>query len=368
MEPIRVLQVLASLDRGGAETLIMNIYKKIDRSRVQFDFVVNEREREYSYEKEIKELGGKIFYVPRFNIDNCLFYIRAWENLLSAHPEWRIIHGHYTSLAFIYLGIAKAQKRVTIAHSHTAGGDGSLKSYMKVLLQYPLRYIADYLFACSESAAKWMFGKYYSSAYIINNAIDAKRFVFREDIRKLKRKELGIENKFVVGHIGRFQTPKNHNFLIDIFKIIHKRYNNSVLLLVGDGELRQSIEKKVNYLGLSNDVIFTGVRSDIPDLLQAMDVFVFPSLYEGFGIVVVEAQAAGLHCIVADTVPKEAFVTSLIESIPLTEKEEIWAERVLKYNNGYKRLNTYEEVKSKGYDIYETAKWLEEFYLNIWRE
>ena len=368
MEPIRVLQVFASLDRGGAETMIMNIYRKIDRTKVQFDFVVNEQESVYSYEDEIKELGGRIFHVPKYNIINYLSYKRAWKDLLSAHPEWKIIHGHHTSSAFVYLQVAKARNRVTIAHSHTAGRESSLKSNIKVLLRYPLRYIADFLFACSELAAKWMFGKYYTSAYIINNAIDAQKFSFRENIREVKRKELGIENKFVIGHIGRFQTQKNHKFLIDVFKIIHSRNNNAVLLLVGDGELRQTIIEKVENLGLSDNVIFTGVRSDIPELLQAMDVFVFPSLYEGLGIAVIEAQAAGLHCIVADTIPKEAYITDLIESIPLTEKEDIWAERILKYNNGYNRQNTYEEVKSKGYDIYETTRWLEEFYLKNWRE
>lgn len=368
MEPIRVLQVFASLDRGGAETMIMNIYRNINRNRVQFDFVANEKECEYSYEKEIRELGGRIFYVPEFNIVNYMIYKRTWKNLLSEHPEWKIVHGHHTSPAFVYLKEAKAQNRITIAHSHIAGGESSFKSYMKVILRYPIRYIADYLFACSKSAAKWMFGKYYTSAYIINNAIDAQKFSFRENIREVKRKELGIENKFVIGHIGRFQTQKNHKFLIDVFKIIHSRNNNAVLLLVGDGELRQTIIEKVENLGLSDNVIFTGVRSDIPELLQAMDVFVFPSLYEGLGIAVIEAQAAGLHCIVADTIPKEAYITDLIESIPLTEKEDIWAERILKYNNGYNRQNTYEEVKSKGYDIYETTRWLEEFYLKNWRE
>lgn len=367
MEHFRVLQVLASLDRGGAETMIMNIYRNIDRAKLQFDFVVNEQRKEYAYESEIKELGGRIYRVPRYTLGNYLSYKQAWKRLLCEHPEWLIIHGHHTSSAFIYLRVAKSLNRITISHSHIAGGEHSVKSYLKVIMRYPLRYMADYLFACSKSAAIWMYGKHSHSAYIINNAIDAEKFVFNKNMRKDKRKELQIEDKFVIGHVGRFHIQKNHKFLIDIFKEVHDRNRDSVLLLVGDGDLRQSIEEKVNNLGLADNVIFTGVRSDIPELFQAMDVFVFPSLYEGLGIVAVEAQAAGLHCIVADTIPKEAYVTDLVEKEYLKTSKELWAERILKYAKGYDRRNTYEQIKSSGYDIEETSNWLEEFYLRNWK-
>jgi len=367
MYPIRVLHVLNAMNRGGAETMVMNLYKAVDTSIVQFDFIVHSAEKG-EFDDEIRQMGGKIYVCPKFKGHNILKYLSWWKKFFKEHKNYKILHSHIRSCASLYLPIAKKYGLRTIIHSHSTSNGKGFKSLVKKILQYPLRYQADFLFACSELAAKWMFGKYYTSAYIINNAIDAQKFSFRENIREVKRKELGIENKFVIGHIGRFQTQKNHKFLIDVFKIIHSRNNNAVLLLVGDGELRQTIIEKVENLGLSDNVIFTGVRSDIPELLQAMDVFVFPSLYEGLGIAVIEAQAAGLHCIVADTIPKEAYITDLIESIPLTEKEDIWAERILKYNNGYNRQNTYEEVKSKGYDIYETTRWLEEFYLKNWRE
>jgi glycosyltransferase involved in cell wall biosynthesis len=362
MKPLRVLHVLASLDRGGAEAMIMSVYRKIDREKVQFDFVVNESEKEYEHEKEIRQLGGNIYYVPRYTITNHISYKRAWENLLIGHPEWYLIHGHHTSPAFIYLKIAKKHNRVTIAHSHIAGSELSVKSYFKVLMRYPLRYISDHLFACSDSAAKWMFGNR-KSVKIINNAINTKKFSFNYTKRVEKRTEMGLKDYFVIGHVGRFQTQKNHEFLIDLFKVIHEKCDKSVLLLVGDGELRQSIEKKVRALGLTDYVIFTGVRSDIDDLLQIMDVFVFPSLYEGLGIVAVEAQAAGLRCVVADTVPKEAYVTDLIETVPLKAKMDIWAEHILKYTVGYERVNTSNLIKSKGFDIDETSIWLEDFYI-----
>ncbi|PMC37346.1 glycosyltransferase family 1 protein [Bacillus sp. UMB0899] len=369
MKPIRILHVLASLDRGGAESMIMNIYRNIDRDKVQFDFVVNNQEKSYSYEAEIDKLGGKVYRIPQYNITNYLSYKKVWIKLLSQHPEWKIVHGHHTTPAFIYLNVAKSLNRVTIAHSHIAGGETTLKSYVKLIMRYPIRYIADYLFACSNSAAEWMYGKRSDRAEVINNAIDAKKYIFSEQNRIEKRKELGIEDKFVVGHIGRFQTQKNHHFLIEIFKIFHDNYYiNSVLLLVGDGELRPLIEKKIKELGLADSVIFLGVRSDIPDLLNAMDLFLFPSLYEGLGIVTIEAQASGLHTIVADTIPQDAFLTNLIESVPLKDSKKIWAEKIFEYAVAYERKNKYEQIKLKGYDIDTTTVWLEEFYLRNWKE
>ncbi|EIM05714.1 group 1 glycosyl transferase [Planococcus antarcticus DSM 14505] len=368
MKPIRVLQVLASLNRGGAEAMIMNLYRNIDRSKVQFDFVVNDSSEKYSYEREIEKMGGKVFRVPRYTVTNYASYKKAWEELIIHHPEWKIIHGHHTSPAFIYLHVAKRLKRITIAHSHIAGGEKTLKSYFKSIIRYPTRYTAEYLFACSESAAEWMFGNKSSRAYVLNNSIEAKKFIYSESTRKEKREELGIEKKFVIGHVGRFQTQKNHSFIIDIFKTIHEKNDDAILLLVGEGELRTVITEKVEKLGLTNYVIFTGVRADIPELLQAMDLFLFPSLYEGLGMVAIEAQAAGLPCIVADTIPKEAFITNLIESVSLKEPGDFWGKKILRYKEiDYQRLNRYEEIKSKKYDIGETSKWLEDFYISSWK-
>jgi glycosyltransferase involved in cell wall biosynthesis len=361
---IRVLQVLASLDRGGAESMIMNIYRNIDRNKIQFDFVVNERETEYAYEVEIRELGGRIYHMPSYKIANYFTYKRAWKRLLCEHPEWSIVHGHHTSPAFIYLTVANSLNRVTIAHSHTAGGERSLKSRTKVLTRYPLRYIADHLFACSSSAAKWMFGMHSASASIVNNSIDTHKFVFNEVVRKDIREKFKIDNQFVIGHVGSFQTPKNHNFLIDIFKAIHERNIKTVLILVGDGDLRQSIERKVAQLGLSDSVIFTGIRSDIPNLLQAFDVFLFPSLYEGLPVTLIEAQAAGLKIIASDSITDEVKLTDLIEIVSLKQSGEYWAEKVLQYANGYKRRNTSKEICRAGYDAQENTKLLERFYIS----
>lgn len=360
--PIRVLHVFASLDRGGAETMIMNIYRKIDRSKIQFDFVVNERAQTYQYESEIKSLGGRIYKIPSYNILQHVSYKNVWFNLLSHHPEWKIIHAHHTSTAFIYLSIANALQRITIAHSHISGGEKTIKSFIKYGVRYPLRYIAQYQFACSKVAGNWMFGKKFHHVSILKNAIDVDRFLFHETTRKQKREQLNVADKFVIGHIGRFEKQKNHSFLIDIFKTVCARNPNTVLLLVGDGHLRPIIEDKVKASGLSDHVIFTGVRSDVPALLQAMDVFVFPSLYEGLGIVTIEAQAAGLPCIVSEVIPEEAHITPFIQAIPLKCSPQYWAERIVPYMTGYSRKNTYEAIRAGGYDINDTALWLEKFY------
>lgn len=363
-EPIRILQVFASLDRGGAEAMIMNLYRKVDKKKIQFDFVVNDCNTEYAHEKEINDLGGRIFKVPRFKLFNYLTYKKAWTDLLIKHPEWKIVHGHHTSPAFIYMAVAKQNKRLTIAHSHIAGTEKTIKSYFKKLMRLPLRYICDYLFACSDKASKWMFGSKSNKTYLIKNSIDSATFSYNELVRNKVRKKLGLEDMFVIGHIGRFQTQKNHNYLIDIFYEVRKRNDYAVLLLIGDGDLKNSIKKKVECLGLEESVIFLGVRSDIPELLLAMDVFLFPSLYEGLPVTLMEAQSSGVKSIVSSTVTEEVKITDQIEFLSLKETPEYWAKKVNKHASGYVRQNTHLDIKEAGYDIEENSKWLEEFYLN----
>ena len=364
-KPIRVLQCFGTMGRGGAETLIMNIYRNVDREKIQFDFVVH-REKDAAYDEEIYDLGGKIYKIPKYRLSNHFEYKKAWHELFNNHDKWPIIHGHMYTTAAIYLKIAKKYGLITIAHSHNTSTGVGLTAIIKKLLQYPIKYNADFYFACSEAAGLWLYGENIckkDTFFILNNAIETKKFVYDEEIRNKKRTELSVKDKFVIGHIGSFMTQKNHKFLIELFEKVHSKNNNTALLLIGDGGLRLAIEEKVKNLGLSNKVIFTGFRSDIPDLLQAMDVFVFPSLYEGLGIVAVEAQATGLHCVVSDSVPKEAYITDLIEKASLKDSADAWADKILKYANGYERFDTSKQIRKKGYDISETAKWLENFYL-----
>lgn len=356
--------MFASLDRGGAEAMIMNLYRTIDKKKVQFDFVVNTSETEYAHEKEIRELGGRIYYIPKYKIINYSSYRKSWIKLLDSHQEWKVIHVHHTSSAYVYFDIARKKNRTTISHSHTAGNDKSLKSYIKSLMRFPLRYKADYLFACSKAASKWMYGRKSNNTYIINNSIDAAEYSYNARISRKIKSQLGLENKFVVGHIGRFHSAKNHDFLIEVFSEVINLKNDSVLLLIGDGELKKSIKDKVESLGLINDVIFLGVRSDIPELLSAMDVFLFPSLYEGLPVTLIEAQASGIATIISDTITDEVKITNQILSLSLENNSSLWANEIMKYVDGYSRINTYNDIKVAGYDVESNASWIEKFYID----
>ena len=213
-DPIRIIQVFAQMNRGGAETMIMNLYRMIERSQIQFDFIVHTNE-ECAYDNEIRSLGGRIYRVPRYNGKNHFEYIKSWNKFFKTHPNYKIIHGHVRSTASIYLKIAKKFGLVTIAHSHSTSSGTGFSSIVKNILQYPIRNIADYLFACSEQSGEWLFGKNASKRnnfVILKNSIDVKKFVFNERVRFEKRKELKIDDKFVIGHIGRFIPSKNHKF------------------------------------------------------------------------------------------------------------------------------------------------------------
>lgn len=360
---IRVVQVFGRMDRGGAETMIMNIYRNIDRTKVQFDFVVHTQEK-CDFDDEIRRLGGKIYSVPRFNTKNALFYKRAWNKLLSEHTEWKLIHGHIASVASIYLKVAKSHGMITIVHSHIAGGKRRLLYYIKMALIKRIK--ADYYMACSNAAGKWLFGEKIEkngNYFVLPNAIDVNRFRYNPVSRDQKRKELGLTDEVLIGHIGRFQNQKNHLFLIEVFNEYVKRMNNSKLLLVGRGELEEQVKNRVNELGIQDKVIFAGVRSDVNELIQAMDVFVFPSLYEGLPVTLIETQTSGLPCVISDTVSTESILTKdLVTVMSLSQTADEWADHIIS-RLGEKRYSRIEEVKVKGYDIADTSKWLEEFYL-----
>lgn len=364
-EPIRILHVFARMDMGGAETFIMNVYRNIDREKIQFDFVVHTNDK-CVYDDEILSLGGKIYRVPKYLGKNHMQYKKSWENFLKSHLKYKIIHGHVRSTAYIYLSIAKKFNLITIIHSHNTSSGKGIKSKIKDLFQYPIRYIADYFFACSNNAGKWLFGKKICNSnefYIIKNAIDIEKFKFNNNIRNKIRNEFKIQDKqFVIGHVGRFHEQKNHIFLIDIFSCLLKERPDAILLLVGDGELRSTIENKVEKLGIAQSVIFTGVRPDVHKLFQAMDIFVFPSLYEGLGIVLIEAQASGLPCVVSNTIPEEAVLSENLKKISLNDKNN-WMNELLKDKSEYISEEIDVLIMKSGYAIDNATKWISEFYL-----
>ena len=355
---IRILQVVTHMNRGGLETMLMNYYRNIDRTQIQFDFLTH-RDYDGDYGKEIVSLGGKIYHLPVLNPFSRK-YKKSLEKFFDHHPEYGIVHVHQDCMSSVILKIAKKKNiAVRIAHSHSTSQDKNLKYLVKMYYRRQIPYFSTHLFACSVAAGKWMFGD--RKFEVLNNAIDAEKFRFDESKRTTIRAGLQIqEGELLVGHVGRFCYPKNHRFLIEIFNEIRKRIP-SKLILVGDGELRKDIEQKVKEYGLEDKVIFTGVISDVSEILQAMDAFVFPSNYEGLPVTLVEAQAAGLPCLISDRVPLECKITDLVRQIPLAESSEKWADLVIK-SAKTNRKNTFLEIRNAGFDIKESAKYLQDFY------
>lgn len=364
-DQIRILHVVTYMGRGGLETMIMNYYRHIDRSKVQFDFLVH-RDLRADYDDEIEALGGRIFRFPRL-VPWSRSYLKTLERFFRAHPEYKIVHVHQDCLSSVILKVAqKCGVPIRIAHSHNSNQDKNLKYPIKLFYKQFIPTYATHLFACGKDAGDWMFGGV--PYQILNNAIDTRQYAFDINTRQQMRSRFEINDAtFVVGHVGRFHPQKNHAFLLDVFANVKTKLPGAVLLLVGDGDLRAKIEQKANLLGISDSVIFTGVRSDVPDLMQAMDCFVFPSHYEGLGIVAVEAQAVGLPCIVSDGVPKECVKTNLVKHIPLAASTAQWAEEIIKLD-GVVRQNTRDQIVAEGYDIETNAQWLENFYLGQWKE
>lgn len=371
-KPIRVLHVIGIMNRGGAETMIMNLYRHIDRSKVQFDFVENSREPA-AFDEEILDLGGRIYRCPHYNGKNHFTYVKWWNDFFKAHPkEYPIVHGHLGSTAAIYLSIAKKYGAYAIAHSHSSGTDHSLRSYLYQMMSYNTRNVADYFFACSEAAGKDRFGRKVISGdhyAVLNNAIDVNQFSYNSRVREVVRDELGIgQNQLVVSHIGRYTKEKNHEFILKIFSELRKLGLGARLLMIGDGTLRTHIMQMAEQASLSSDVIFTGVRSDVERLMQAMDVFVLPSLYEGLPVTMVEAQAAGLPCIISDKVPPECILTEgLVDVMPLSASPGAWAEKILA-KRAIPRTDRRAEIAAHGFDITTEAVKLQEFYLKAYEQ
>lgn len=371
-DPIRILHVIGIMNRGGAETMIMNLYRNIDRTKIQFDFVENSS-LPAVFDEEILALGGKIYRCPRYRGINHISYVKWWVEFFEEHAsEYGIIHGHLGSTASIYLSIARRFGLYTIAHSHSSGTDHSLKSFLYDIMSYNTRNVADYFFACSEQAGVDRFGEKITEGEnysILNNAINIKQFAYDSVARETKRKELDlISNELVVGHVGRFSPAKNHAFLLDIFAALLRKEENAVLLLVGGGDGMDEIRRKAENLGISDRVRFLGVRSDVADVMQAMDVFAFPSLYEGLPLTLVEAQSSGLPCLISDRIPPDCILTEgLIRTMSLDSSADEWADALLSLRS-VAREDHSTEVAAHGFDIKTEAKKLQEFYINAYEQ
>lgn len=374
MEPVRVLHVVGRMDRGGIETMIMNVYRHIDRDKIQFDFLAHYGKPDADYNEEIKALGGRIYEMPRIKSTTKTYYgkffeyRRALKDFFTEHQEYNILHAHMTNTASIYMPIAEKYGHVgcRIAHSHSMHSAGGLHGVLSDIMSRDIPKLSTDWFACSESAAKWFYkdediasGK----VKIVANGIDSEKFRFSAETREKKRAELGLEDKFIIGNVARFFPPKNQNFLVEAMPAILEREPNAVICFVGEGRDMPEAVAIAEKLGVTDSVKFLGLRSDVDELMQAFDVFVMPSIFEGLPLVGVEAQAAGLPCVLSDGITAETDMTGNVTFLPLSDGYEKWADAIVS-RKGFERADTVGKITAAGYDISTTTKFLTDFYLS----
>ncbi len=369
-EPIRILNLFTIMNRGGAETMVMNYYRKIDKSKIQFDFLVH-RNQKGAYDDEIEAMGGRIYRMCPIYPQNFKKYKKMLQDFFNEHNEYKIIHSHMSELG--YFAFKEADKRginAKICHAHNAPHakneslSEKIKHIMRDYFKLRIRKYTDYMFVCSQEAGNWLFSEKNKDKFIMmNNAVDAEKFSYSKSHRNQIRQELNLKDEFVILNVGRFNLQKNHSFLIDIFNEIQIKHPNSKLLLAGNGELENEIQQKVKKLNLQNKVMFLGLRDDVHKILSASDVFLFPSLYEGLPVTMVEAQCSGVKCFISQSIPQQCVLTDNVTALNLDLDAEKWADEILKFKDGYERISQYKNIVNKNFDISSNAKWLEEFYL-----
>ena len=366
-EILHVLHVFGKLNRGGAESRVMDLYRNVDRAKVQFDFMQHTT-KVCDFQPEIEQLGGKVYHVPPFRFWNYFSYCKAWKQFIREHPEIRIVHGHMTSTASIYLPIVHKRGVFTIAHSRNAGVDKGIKGKLTKFLRRNLKEKCDRCFACSKLAGEAVFGKKameQGRVTIIPNAIDAARFTFDPEVRRQKREELHIRpEELLIGEVGRFDPQKNQKYAVEILAECRKKNFPAKLILIGEGPLMETVRQQVEELQLQEYVIFTGLQKNVVPFYQAMDFFLLPSFYEGLPGVAVEAQASGLRGILSDAITTETAMTSLMEFRNVQEPAEVWADRIMACGH-YERQNTLKEMQEAGFDVKNLAKRLQDFYLRV---
>lgn len=352
------------MNRGGAEAFIMNLYRKIDRSKVQFDFLTS---KEGVYDNEIKRLGGVVHRIPYITEVGPQKYHRSLNAFFQKHSNYQIVHSHMDKMSGFILSCAKENHiPIRIAHSHNTSSEGNkVIQLYKWYLGKKIKHSATDRFACSEQAGTWLFKNEGLSYQLINNGIDINVYQYNHNLREHARDKLGIkENQFLIGQIGRFNHQKNHHFSVEMFSRFLIGQQEARLIFVGDGVLKKKTEGLVERLGLNKLVTFTGVRSDIPDLLSAFDVLLFPSFHEGMPVALIEAQASGLPCLAANTItPDVDLELGLVHFLDLNDKER-WnkALSVISRKKATRHISTH-LLEGKGFDITDTATWLQQFYL-----
>ena len=377
---IVVLQVIGEMVMGGAESRIMDLLRTLDPEKIHYDFLVF-NPKEQHYDPEIEARGSKVYRLqPRFKIYNYFSFCKALNTFFAEHPEIDIVQGHMTSTAAIYLPIAKKHGvKCTIAHARSAGVDPGVKGKLTKWLRRDLYQKTDVCFACSKEAAISVFGKEWyekGKVRILPNAVELTQFQTSDQNRAAAaeiRKEYGLQEHFVIGHVGRFHYAKNHVFLLEVFHEILKNKKEAKLLLVGDGDTMPAVKEKASQLGIADNVVFVGMQKDTAAYYHAMDLVVFPSHYEGLPGTVVEAQAAGLPVLMSDTVTDQVVVTPLVESYSLEKSATDWAAEAMKlYDRLQEKLGTetfrkqcYDTLCERGFDVTAQARQLERIYSKL---
>lgn len=356
---VRVLEVIGSLGYAGVEAVVMNFYRNIDKTQVQFDFITCSSVPE-RYDDEIAGMGGQIHRLPSRS-RHPFSYMKALKNVITQN-NYQIIHIHQNSASMAMDAMVAKMCGVStiIGHSHNTRCNVLWQHY---LLKPIVNHVVTNRMACSEAAGEWIFGKR-DDITVVNNAIDANKFHFDDELRKMARQAIGVEGKYVVGYVGRlYDGQKNLYRLLDIFSVVARKRQGAVLVMVGDGPDKVELEEKIRHLGLDDKVVLLGKRNDVNHLMMAMDVFLFPSLYEGLGIVAIEAQATGLRCVISDRVPAPNLIDN-VQVLSLEQSDDAWAEALLKGSSN-SRENATQKIIDGHYDIDHEAKWLQEFYLSI---
>lgn len=360
----RILVYGMNKNRGGIESYLINYSKHFKTEKIMFDYVTEASE--IAYEREIKELEGHIYYIPRKK-KKPLQHLLQFKKILKNHNEYKIVYFNILSASYVYTMFSLlGNKNIKIVvHSHN---NNAQKLWLHLLCRPILNLFPMKRLACSKEAGEFMFGKRYvreDKVKIINNAIEIKKNIYSPLRRENIRNSLNISSKFVVGSVGRLSYQKNSLFIIDIFSEIYKKDKSAVLIIAGEGDYRKKCEEYIKQKDIKDVVYLLGMRNDIPELLQGMDVFLLPSKFEGLGMVLIEAQAAGLRCFTSrGTVPKEVKVTPEVEFISLKDSAKEWANIILQ-NRNYSRQNYTLSIKEHGFDIDTEAKKLETLFLTI---
>lgn len=369
---IRVLHVVTIMNRNGLENRIMDIYRHIDRDMIQFDFLTHRQEKG-AFDDEIEALGGKIYHINQVKLTSIGKYLKDLHNFFLRHPEYKIVHSHVNTLStWVLFAAQKAGVPIRIAHSRTWGAEKNKTYLFKLFSRLFINFPTTHKFGCSRQAGEWLFGRkgiqepnYFR---VITNSIDVPKFSFDESKRKEYRKELGIQaDDIAIVHVGRFTEQKNHMFLLDVFSEFHKIHSNASLFLIGSGNLESVIDAKAKELGIDNKITKIGQVPNVGDYLNAMDGFIFPSLFEGFGTVTIESQCNGLPILASDSIPFETKVSEVQEFDSLKNSPREWARHLDKMLSNYVRKDRSEEITAAGYNIVDTYKFLQDFYISVYR-